>query len=249
MDMYKRFLTRFLAAGYEFVEFTDEVKPSGQVILRHDIDFDIEFALKIAQANADLGIAASFFFLVSSDSYNLLSERNRELVRQIISHGQVVGLHFDPDVHPDQDAGLAAEKTLFETTLDVECKIVSFHRPARQYIDSNYMPAGMLHTYLPQFFSDIGYYSDSRGQFRFGNPLDSGTFAERKTIHLLLHPIWWVGSEFGTPLPVLDSFVEKKNLELQQHVADNCLPFRHQFERQNSASVKSTASAEIDSQN
>ena len=51
----------------------------------------------------------------------------------------------------------------------------------------------VTNTYDDKFFNKTKYFSDSRGQFNHGNPLDSDEFKKGLNIQLLTHPIWWIG--------------------------------------------------------
>ncbi|NJK97889.1 MAG: hypothetical protein HC905_25935 [Bacteroidales bacterium] len=68
---------------------------------------------------------------------------------------------------------------------------VSFHRPIDlelfQRLELNSLP----HAYETLFLENFKYFSDSRGLWRFGNPLESKEFKNNKNLHLLIHPIWW----------------------------------------------------------
>src|SRR6266487_6335764 len=54
------------------------------LILRHDVDFSPEAALRMAQLEFKLGIRATYFLLFSSPSYNLLSESYCLFPKQLI---------------------------------------------------------------------------------------------------------------------------------------------------------------------
>jgi hypothetical protein len=73
------------------------------IIMRHDVDLDIVPAYRLAQIEKDAGIRASFFFLMSSDTYNPASGTNRALLRDMAEEGFEIGLHFDPTIYPDAD--------------------------------------------------------------------------------------------------------------------------------------------------
>lgn len=181
------------AAGYGFSPFVLDV-PDRTVILRHDIDFSVELAARLARVEAALGVSATYFFMLTSNFYNLLSTSSRRLVEEIRSLGHTASLHFDPTVHPDMEEGFAAERHAFENAFG-PIEVVSIHRPGRFLEDRNRTLGDCLHTYQDRFFRDMKYASDSGGTFGHGHPLESEAFAAGKSIHLLLHPIWWTTDE------------------------------------------------------
>jgi hypothetical protein len=44
---------------------------------------------------------------------------------------------------------------------------------------------------MPRYFSQMRYFSDSGGSFRFGLPLDDSAVRGCSPLQLLTHPIWW----------------------------------------------------------
>ena len=70
----------------------------------------------------------------------------------------------------------------------------------------------------------IKYVADSRGSFRFGSPEGTDAFAQEASIHLLIHPIWWV---MPSPCPqdTLDAFTLRRLGQLQDHIEANCLTY------------------------
>jgi hypothetical protein len=90
-------------AGYEFISFTKAKeliidKPNendGTCTLRHDIDVNINFALKMAALEANLGIYSTYFLMWRSLFYNLTSRNSQNCVEKIISLGHEIALHYD----------------------------------------------------------------------------------------------------------------------------------------------------------
>lgn len=182
----------FRAAGYRFRGFSEPAE-ARTVVLRHDIDFSVDLAHALAKEEAELGVNATFFFMATSNAYNLFSAHNRRLVREIIAMGHTASLHFDPTVHEDVDAGFREEcAALAPLTGPVE--IVSLHRPGDYLLDNNRPLPGARHTYEDCYFRDLAYISDSGGAFAHGHPFETDAFASGRPIQLLLHPIWWTAA-------------------------------------------------------
>lgn len=223
---YRHLLSAFLKKDYRAVSFGDQDSSHGELILRHDIDFDCGLARQMAEIEADLGVTSTYFFMLRSESYNLLSDGNDEHVNAIRKAGHRISLHFDPTVYDDFVAGFQTEKTIFETMFETTIDIVSLHRPNDFFLQYDQPIAGTAHTYQRHFFKDIAYMSDSQGQFRYGHPLESEAFAEGRTIHLLTHPIWWMVPNPGSAIDLLNDFLEKRTHAYRHHMAQNCIPYR-----------------------
>jgi hypothetical protein len=81
------------------------------------------------------------------------------------------------------------------------------------------------HTYEPHFTKEIAYCSDSMGKWRYGSPIDRDAFAEKKPLHILVHPIWWHEQPIAG-YPALLRLVDGKAKQLEHDLAANCVVFR-----------------------
>lgn len=59
---YENFLSQFKRNGYIFKFFHQKISKKGNIILRHDVDFDTKYALNIAKVEKKLNIKSTFFF-------------------------------------------------------------------------------------------------------------------------------------------------------------------------------------------
>lgn len=193
---YRNLLQGFLSIQYQAV-FFDALQPqSRQLILRHDIDLWPALSIPMAEIEAELGCAATYFVLVSSPFYNSGSADSRAVYRRLIELGHRVELHFDASLHEaagtcEQAAGWECDWLEHQTGAPV--RIISFHRPAKQWLGNPSMIAGRPHTYQPRYFQEIGYCSDSRGGWHSGEPLKHPSVDTGAALQLLTHPIWWSG--------------------------------------------------------
>ena len=81
--------------------FKDLNDNSEGFILRHDIDFDLVLAEKMATIEYENDIHSTYFILVGCETYNILSSANREILFNILKLGHEIGLHFDPTFYPN----------------------------------------------------------------------------------------------------------------------------------------------------
>lgn len=229
VNQYYILISNFLKNEYKTVFFND-LKNKGSLILRHDIDFDIEYARQLSLIEDDLGVKSTYFFLMHSLSYNILEVSNLEKIKSIQSRGHQVSIHFDPTLYDDIEKGFQKEKDLFEMLFDVEVKYTSIHRPSEYFLNNSHPICGVSHTYQPEYFNDIKYFSDSQGEFRYGNPLDSDAFKNRDTIQLLTHPIWWV-TKSNSPVSKLQEYLGYRVDKFKQHMGSNCIPYKKYLDK------------------
>jgi hypothetical protein len=214
----------FCRQNYAF-RFFDDLAERNSLYLRHDVDFSLALAAEMSDAERDLGVASTYFVLLSSNFYNPASAENRAYARRITDNGCRLALHFNPEIHADVDAGFEQERAQFENLYETKLGIVSIHRP-RGFLDDNNRPlGGVPHTYQDVYFKDMKYVADSGGSFRFGHPAETAEFAAGKNIHLNLHPIWWFGDFADSPTRRLRNWRASNRKFLESDIAANCTTY------------------------
>lgn len=236
MDRYRRLLETLQGRGYAFESFSGgkRLLNNGRqfVLMRHDVDFDLDSALRMAQAEAEAGVKSTYFFLVRTDHYNVFSKRASRIVRQILELGHFLGLHFDCAAYEGIDEpsrwadAVRKEAQLVQEWFGTPVSAVSFHRPGPLALQGD--PAltdPFLHTYMNLFQKEMCYRSDSGGEWKWGQPADSPAFKDGGPLHLLVHPDWWQTtprSSFNTLLAYRDRRFE----DFDRSLAENCKVFR-----------------------
>ena len=88
---YKRLLETLKKSGYTFQPFVDFIeKPAEKaIILRHDVDERAGNALKMAKAEHELGIKATYYFRIVKIS------NKPEVIKQIVGLGHELGYHYE----------------------------------------------------------------------------------------------------------------------------------------------------------
>ncbi|TAN66055.1 MAG: hypothetical protein EPN20_07340 [Magnetospirillum sp.] len=181
---------------------------SGQpgIILRHDVDLDVEPALRFAHREAAAGLRASFFFLTTAETYNVSGANCRAMLREIDHLGMEVGLHFDPTIHggigpEEMEAAARREAAILEDIIGREVRSISLHNPS---ISGLYpLFPGWRNAYDPAIFSPDRYLSDSRMTFQ-SDPASFFADAAHQTYQLLLHPLHYSNDGVGYPTPMTD---------------------------------------------
>ena len=219
-----------LQRGYGIAEY-ENVRPSSpDLVLRHDVDITIDAALEMARIEAKIGVTSTYFVLVRSELYNPFTLLFQESVGEILSLGHKLGLHFDPTNYmtstEEMDAAAGRECNILEQVTGAEVLTISFHRPPKAIIPYSKRLAGRIQTYSPAFINDIGYCSDSRGEWRFGRPEAHPSVIDRTALQLLTHPIWWL-SQGKTREEKLVNYVRNTQDRRKKVLAENCEPYRN----------------------
>lgn len=185
---YRKLIETFLRSGYSFELFDGRYSAEKTVFLRHDIDFSMEYAYKVATIDQSLGVSSTFFVLPNSELYNLYSKRSFNLVNEIIEMGHDVCLHVDLDILNKLEMVAACFQMYYP---HAKANVISLHQPGK--MPPNYcLPKGVIDVYSSRFFSEIEYASDSGGEWKYECPLYRPAFRRKESFQLLTHPIWWM---------------------------------------------------------
>ena len=191
LKLYKILIKRLLNAGLKPSTNWNKKLSKNTLFIRHDIDFSIEYAYRLALCESRLKIYSSFFFMLSTNFYNLLSSHNQKLVKEISSMGHKVSIHFDPTAYKNLKY-FKYEKNAFENIFGENVDIVSIHRPRFFLKSNNIKLSGISQTYQDVFFKKMKYISDSNCRDVFPQITKFLEEPRKFGLHLLIHPIWWM---------------------------------------------------------
>ena len=192
-DGYRQILDTARAAGYSLNPLASaSASQTPAMIVRHDVDLSLEIALRMAEAEADVGVRSTYFVLLNCDYYNALSVTGRTYLRAIVGAGHDIGLHWDSSTYPtDHDRALHVFRREVETLADaaeVSVTCASQHVPTDSpIIDVN--AAIEVEAYADAIRHRFAYVSDSSMAWRQHTPLD--LIATGVDIQFVSHPVWW----------------------------------------------------------
>jgi hypothetical protein len=159
------------------------------LILRHDIEYFTDIALKLGKIENSLGVKSTFFFLLTS-TYNIFSEKNLEIVNKLKQMGHSFGIHYDSYLLKkyklDFNRNLKQQIKIFENFFNVKIKVISSHRPKLDF--ETFREKKILNVYDKNFQKKIKYISDSQQVFR-SNLYD--LLSKNLNLHLLIHDYTW----------------------------------------------------------
>lgn len=206
---------------YSFITYAEAKTKDNFILWRHDVDFSIHIAKKLAEIEAKKNIKATYFIYPHCEFYNLLEKEIFLLVKEIQKLGHEIGLHFDSHFYSIQsadqlDQALKKEKTLLETFFDTEVKVFSFHNNNDFTMScEDWEYGGMINTYAKLFKTEVAYCSDSHGIWRFSRLHDVLKKAESSKLQILTHPEWWQQEEMAPRQRIKRCIEEraKKNMQ------------------------------------
>lgn len=197
LDLYEEILRKAIACGYDFPtvsELKDGVDFNRRFLLmRHDIDTSPRNALEMARLEHRLGVRSSYFVLLHSPLYNPAASVHWDALRELMSLGFEVGLHYDTEFYLarglDPLAGVLADAAALEKILGMPIKSVSQHRPASSLFLKE-LNAHYVDAYNKDLMTDARYISDSGFKWRGQSLMDLIGIEDR--IHALIHPTSWM---------------------------------------------------------
>jgi hypothetical protein len=174
LQHYRELLEAAADGGYRFAIFDHEPQP-GDLFLRHDVDLSLDAGLRLAELEAEAGVAATYFLMTQSVFYNLASPEGLRALNRLRELGHAVGLHA---VWPG---------AVLDERFD---PVVAWHNP-----DPDYMSEpldGLVNAMQAPYFDPGHYRSDSNQRWRHGCPHESLAAREFTWLQLLTHPEIWV---------------------------------------------------------
>ena len=129
-----RALIRLARDNYNFV-FYDNIPFDNKFVLwRHDCDYSLNRAAKLAKIENEEGVCSTYFINLHCEFYNPLEESQTRLIRLILNLGHQIGIHFDAafyniTLESDINEHLSYEAQLLEHFFGIQPKAFSFHNP------------------------------------------------------------------------------------------------------------------------
>lgn len=164
--------------------------------LQHDVDLSLDWAVQLAHAEEQRGYTATYAVMVGADTYDVTSSVHTQNLRQIVSLGHRLALHFDWKAYAAMgltiEQGINRDKRILDA-LDFHVEGIAPHKPFRNGVpDLGIYQNALIGNYNSR--SEV-YVSDSGGGFR-----DSAI----ETLHnmpdyvrLCTHPCWWLAWKPG----------------------------------------------------
>lgn len=198
LDNYKRLVKLAKEKGFQFILHKDEFVPERKdVIWRHDVEFEPDIALKMAEIEHEEGVQTTYFFQLHSGYYNLFDEHYSKVFHLIKNLGHHVGLHFDCrywGINDERqlDDHITLDKVYLEKNLGVEIDTFSFHNttPFTQSCLA-YTYGGLVNVYSSYFKEHYNYCGDSLGYWRFDRLEDVLNDEKVQHLQVLTHDANW----------------------------------------------------------
>ncbi len=226
LDNYKKLL--ILACERYSFRFFDEEYTKSSILLRHDLEFSVPIALKMAQIEADHGIRSTYFVQLHSEFYNTLEKVKIQAIKEIHKLGHQIGLHFDSHFwniksENQLEQYISIDKGILEQYLEVEIKAFSFHNNTDFTLSCRKEKyAGLLNVYSDFIRSHYAYNTDSLGYWRYERLEDRLKEAKEEALQILIHDGMWQDAVLPPRrriYRVIDDNAERLKILYDEHLA------------------------------
>ena len=229
-DRYKQIVKHLsVTLDLPIKDYTDISKETDRFLLvRHDVEYSPQRALRLARFEHEhLSLKSSYFFQIRNNTYNLLSDVNLGIVKEITEMGHNIGLHVHTGLWSGRDLSSFVKKeiNLMESATGLSIDRFSYHRPKISMLSKPLRIEGKINAYDPLYFHffesnlpktpPVTYISDSNHRWKFGHPLDL-KFGVNK-VHLLTHPFSWTEDGYEN-ISNFKSLIEEKNAEMIESI-------------------------------
>jgi len=196
-------LNAYHDAGYSITPVSDYFQGhtfNKHILLRHDVDLSLDYALELALLEKDNGIKATYYILLHSGLYNSAEILGTEKIRDIRRAGHEIGLHVDSRYYLGQ-----IEFSLLEHI--AQCDVTTWCHHLVTLTPALDMPRNA--STIP-----YKYLSDSGMNWREGCMCKH--INEYDKLQILVHPCWHCVSPKGlrTKWEILEALGERASQEL-----------------------------------
>ncbi len=193
---YRQILERAKDSSYEFLRLMDvgRLAPGKrQIVLRHDIDFSAEDAMRMAALEREVGgLFSTYCVLLHAPTYHVGEVETYRFLKEIMKMGHEIALHYDlsffegAGISPLE--GIGREALFLGELLGTKIVSVAQHKPGTY---GRFAGVGnrFIDAYSPMLIEDIRYLSDSRRTWRSGCVCEH--LKSAPAMQVLIHPEWW----------------------------------------------------------
>ncbi len=207
------------------------------IIMRHDVEYSVERAYELAKVEESMDFVSNYFFQWTNNSYNVLSRKNMDMIKDMHERGHVIGLHFALNGLTDMEQikkKIVQEMAILSEMFGFEVNQFSIHRPSKDALRENIKLPGILNAYQDDFFTfvenvaedsplKVKYLSDANHIWRYGYPDEENILGYSK-VQILTHPFAWTKKGYEN-FENYKTLVVEKYIELVKSIDNECKDF------------------------
>ncbi|MDE7018743.1 MAG: hypothetical protein K2P65_14450 [Lachnospiraceae bacterium] len=232
-----REIIRIIQSTGRHANYADALHKDKFIIMRHDVEYSVERAYELARVEQSMDFVSTYFFQWTNNSYNILSRRNLNMIKDMHERGQHIGLHFALNGMTDMEEirkRIRKEVDILSEMFGFQIKEFSIHRPSKDVLRENIKLDGILNAYQDEFFTfaeqvteetpiSVKYMSDANHIWRYGYP-DENNITSYDKVQILTHPFAWCKEGYNN-FNNYRALVQEKYEELIDSIDQECKDF------------------------
>jgi len=235
-DDYKKII-RIIKSTDRYMDYHKALTSDKFILMRHDVEYSVERAYELAKVESSMDFTSTFFFQWTNNSYNILSRKNKDLIKDMHERGHTIGLHFALNGMTDMEQirkQIVKEIDILNSMFEFKIDTFSIHRPSKDVLRENIKLPGIINAYQDEFFTfaenvtentsvSVKYLSDANHIWRYGYP-DEKNILENDKVQILTHPFAWCKKGYDN-FENYKSLIKEKYVELVNSVDNECKDF------------------------
>ncbi|MCH5254452.1 MAG: hypothetical protein J1F41_05965 [Lachnospiraceae bacterium] len=232
-----REIIRIIKSTGRYAHYADALGKDRFIIMRHDVEYSVERAYELARVEQSMDFTSTYFFQWTNNSYNVLSRKNINMIKDMRERGQHIGLHFALNGMTDMAEirrKIQIEIDMLSEMFGFPIKEFSIHRPSKDVLRENIKLDGILNAYQDDFFTfaeniteetpvAVKYMSDANHIWRYGYP-DEKNITSYDKVQILVHPFSWCKEGYDN-FDNYKSLVQEKYVEMIDSIDQECKDF------------------------
>ena len=233
---YKKII-RIIKSTDRYMEYHKALTSDRFIIMRHDVEYSVERAYELAKVESSMDFTSTFFFQWTNNSYNILSRKNMDMIKDMHERGHYIGLHFALNGMTDMGRireQIGKEMEILNSMFEFKIDTFSIHRPSKDVLRENIKLPGYINAYQDDFFTfaenvtedtpvKVKYLSDANHIWRYGYP-DEKNILDNDKVQILTHPFAWCKKGYDN-FDNYKSLIYEKYIELINSVNNECKDF------------------------
>jgi len=230
-------IIRIIKSTDRYMDYHKALTSDKFILMRHDVEYSVERAYELAKVESSMDFTSTFFFQWTNNSYNILSRKNKDLIKDMHERGHTIGLHFALNGMTDMEQirkQIVKEIDILNSMFEFKIDTFSIHRPSKDVLRENIKLPGIINAYQDEFFTfaenvtentpvSVKYLSDANHIWRYGYP-DEKNILENDKVQILTHPFAWCKKGYDN-FDNYKSLIKEKYVELVNSVDNECKDF------------------------
>lgn len=230
-------IIRIIKSTDRYTNYKEALNRDKFILMRHDVEYSVERAYNLSKVEDSMDFTSTYFFQWTNNSYNILSRKNMDMVKDMHERGHVIGLHYALNGMTDMEQvrkQIVKEIHILSEMFGFTVDTFSVHRPSKDILRENIKLPGIINAYQDDFFTfaenvtedtpvAVKYLSDANHIWRYGYPDEKNILGYDK-VQILTHPFAWTKEGYDN-FNNYKTLVTEKTEEVIHSINNECKDF------------------------